>query len=384
MGARILVGGRHQRAAKSTLVPMRYQRRILVVATRRIGDVLLTTPLIRSLRRAYPDARVDALVFAGTEGILADNPDLDDVITIAKRPTFSQHLRLFLRLWRSYDVAVSTMSSDRPTLYACIAGKYRVGEVDAGGKHQWKRWLLSKSVQSDNLSTHTVLMHLKLADLLGVPRCREVVAAWRAEDEAAVRETIPFDPDTQAYAVLHVQPMYVYKAWRKEAWVELAGWLNRQGMRVVLTGGSCLQEIANVRELLGLLPPDTVDVAGKLSFSGVAYLLSKASAYVGPDTVVTHLAAATGTPTVALFGPSNPVKWGPWPKGYNEDSNPYQMRGTQRVNNVVLLQGNEDCVPCMEEGCDRRITSLSACLQDLPAAKAIAALRELSSPLADS
>ncbi len=332
---------------------------ILVVITRRIGDVLLTTPMIRSLRLAWPDARIDALVFEGTEGVLAHNPDLDRVITVQQRPSLLQHMRLLLRLWRSYDLALSMMPSDRPTFYAFMAGKHRVGLILEGGKHLWKKWLLSQSVEFDNINTHTVLMNLMLADLLGVPRCHQVVAAWNAEDEAAVRKALPFDPETQAYAVLHVYPMYAYKAWRSEAWVELAEWLNGRGIRVVLTGGNSAEEVAYVRNLLGLLPPDTVDAAGKLNLSGVTYLLSKARAYVGPDTVVTHLAAASGTPTVALFGPSNPVKWGPWPKGYNEDRNPYKMRGTQRVNNVVLLQGEGDCVPCMEEGCERHIASLS-------------------------
>ena len=356
---------------------MKPPKKILVVVTLRIGDVLLTTPLIRSLRRAWPEAVIDALVFEGTEGVLAGNPDLNGIITIAQRPPRSQHLRFLWQLWRSYDLALSTMSSDRPTLYARIAGRHCIGFVAAGGKHLWKKWLLSQSVRFDGANTHTVLMHLKLADLLGVPRCHEVVAAWRTEDGAAVRKALPFDPEAQTYAVLHVHPMYVYKAWRREAWVELARWLDKQGMRVVLTGGSGAEEIAYVRDLLGLLPRDTVDVAGKLSLSGVAYLLDKARAYVGPDTVVTHLAAAAGVPAVALFGPSNPVKWGPWPKGYDKDLNPYLMHGTQRVNNVTLLQGGGDCVPCMKEGCEQHIASLSDCLQNLPASSAIAALREL-------
>lgn len=350
---------------------------ILVIATRRIGDVLLTTPLIRSLHRAWPEAKIDVLVFESTAGVLSSNPDIYRVIPVAERPNWRSHLRLLWQLWRHYDLALSTLSTDRPTLYAWVAGKHRVGLFEQGRKHNWKRLMLSKSAQFDNVNTHTVLMHLKLADLLGVPRCHEVVAAWHADDEAAVRKALPFDPQVQAYAVLHVYPMYAYKAWRREAWAELAGWLNGQGMRVVLTGGKSADEIAYVRHLLDLLPRDTVDVAGKLSLAGAAYLLSKARAYVGPDTVVTHLAAALGTPTVALFGPSNPVKWGPWPKGYDEDRNPYEMRGTQRVNNVVLLQGGDDCVPCMEEGCEQHTASLSACLQNLPAASVIASLREL-------
>ncbi len=349
---------------------------ILVIITRRIGDVLLTTPMIRSLRLAWPEARIDALVFVGTESVLASNPDLNQIITVSQRPTLYQHLRLLLRLWRSYDLALSMMPSDRPTMYAFIAGKHRVGLILTGGKHLWKKWLLSQSVEFDNIHTHTVLMNLKLADLLGVPRCHEVVAAWHAADEVAVRKILPFNLENQAYAVLHVYPMYAYKAWRSEGWVELADWFSGQKIKVVLTGGKSADEMAYVHRLMGLLPRDTVDTVGNLNLASVAYLLSKARAYVGPDTVVTHLAAASGTPTVALFGPSNPVKWGPWPKGYNEDRNPYEMRGTQRVNNVVLLQGSGDCVPCMEEGCEHHIASLSDCLQNLSAASVIDALRE--------
>ncbi len=356
---------------------MKVPQKILVVVTRRIGDVLLTTPLIRSLRRAWPDAGIDVLVFAGTEGILAGNPDIDQIITIAQRPKLSEHLCLFAQLWRRYDIALSTMSSDRPTLYARVAGKYCAGVVDAGSKHRWKRMLLTRFVQGDNLDTHTVLSNLKLADILDVPRSHEVVAAWQARDEKAVRQALSFDPDAQIYAVLHIHPMYVYKAWRRDAWAELADWLQEQGIRIVLTGGNSAAEIADVGELMKSLPHDTVNVTGKLNLSGVAFLLSKARVYVGPDTVVTHLAAASGVPTVALFGPSNPVKWGPWPAGYDEDRNPYRMKGTQHVNNVVLLQGTGDCVPCFEEGCERHIASLSDCLQKLPAARAIESLRAL-------
>jgi len=350
---------------------------ILVVITRRIGDVLLTTPMIRSMRLAWPQARIDVLVFAGTEGVLAGNPDIDQVITVSERPTLQQHLQLLRRLWRGYDLALSMMPSDRPTFYAFISGRHRVGLVSPGSKYLWKRWLLSQTAEFDNVNTHTVLMNLKLADLLEIPRCHEVVAAWKADDKAAVNKALPFDPEQQDYAVLHVYPMYAYKAWRSEAWVALIDWLNSQNIRVVLTGGKSPEEVSYVHRLMGLIPGNTVDVAGKLNLAAVAYLLSKARGFVGPDTVVTHLAAASGAPTVALFGPSNPVKWGPWPKHYSEDRNPYKMRGTQRVNNVVLLQGEGNCVPCMEEGCDRHIASLSDCLQKLPAERVIIALREL-------
>src|ERR1700684_3410811 len=102
--------------------------RILVVALRRLGDVLLTTPLIRSLRQALPDAAIEALVFAGTEGILAGNPDLAGVVTMSPR---TGSFALMRALWRAYDRALSTQSGDRPTLFAWIAGRASGG---AGGR----------------------------------------------------------------------------------------------------------------------------------------------------------------------------------------------------------------------------------------------------------
>ena len=103
--------------------------RILVISLRRIGDLLLTTPLIRSLRRAWPDSDIDVLVFANTAGILAGNPDINRIISMPHRPTTAESARLFVRLWRRYDIAISTQSGDRPTVFAFAAGRLRAGVV---------------------------------------------------------------------------------------------------------------------------------------------------------------------------------------------------------------------------------------------------------------
>ena len=100
---------------------------VLVVATQRIGDVLLATPLIRSIKRAWPRAAVDALVFEGTEGVIAANPDIRRVLAIPLRPGRLAHLRFIWRLLRRYDVALSVLAGMRPTLYAFVAGRWRAG-----------------------------------------------------------------------------------------------------------------------------------------------------------------------------------------------------------------------------------------------------------------
>ena len=74
--------------------PIKNTSRILVINTRRIGDVLLATPLIRSLRRALPQAKIDVLVFESTAGVLSANPDIDQILVVAERPDWRSHLRL--------------------------------------------------------------------------------------------------------------------------------------------------------------------------------------------------------------------------------------------------------------------------------------------------
>jgi heptosyltransferase-3 len=92
---------------------------------------------------------------------------------------------------------------------------------------------------------------------------------------------------------------------------------------------------------------------------------------------MTHFAAALGVPTAAVYGPTNLVKWGPWPRGHAPDANPWRRCGSQRVGNVALIQGPGACVPCHLEGCDRHIDSFSDCLLDLPPASVIAGIERL-------
>ena len=330
------------------------------------------------MRLAWPQAEIDVLVFENTEGILLRNPDIHRVITVPERPGFWEHLRLILSLFRRYDLALTTLMGDRPTLYAWLSGKTRIGMQDGSKKQHWKQHLLSRWAEYDHVETHTLLTNLGLVDALGIKRSNEVVIAWDTSDEKSVVRAVPFDIGAEPFAVLHMFPKFSYKMWQQDGWIELSRWLEDNGIRCILTGSSAPDELIYVGHIFRSMPSGTINMAGKLSLAESAFLISRAKYYVGPDTALTHMAAALGTPTVALFGPSNPVKWGPWPKGYEEDRNPYRMKGTQHVNNVVLLQGEGDCVPCVLEGCDRHNASLSDCLQNLPVASVIAAIENLS------
>lgn len=356
--------------------PLADPRSILVVVTRRLGDVLLATPVLRSLKRAWPGCAVDALVFAGTEGAIAANSDVRRVLTIAPRPGWLAHLGLAARIARRYDLAFSLVPGDRPTFYAYLAGRRRAGLLADSGRQRWKQALLQRWVPFDDLNRHTVRMHLALLEALGIPCRGEVVVSWSAEEEREAARLIG-DREQQPYAVLHPFPKFNYKMWRSESWAELARWLAGRGLRPVLTGGGDPEEVAFVAALARDLPPDTLNAAGRLTLGASACLASRARVFVGPDTAMTHITAALGVPTVALYGPSNPVKWGPWPRGHGPDAEPWRRLGSQRRGNVFLLQGAGGCVPCRLEGCDRRVESYSDCLQQLPTARVIAAIEQL-------
>lgn len=347
-------------------------RDVLVIVTRRIGDVLLATPLIRSLKQAWPDAAIDALVFAGTDAILAANRDVRRVHTIPERPGLLRHVAFLARLARRYELALSLVPGDRPTLYAFVAGERRAGLLVDSRKERWKRPLLHRWVAFDNRNTHTVRMHLALVDLLGVAAHSDPVVAWSVKDAAEVNQLLGADP--ARFAVLHPYPKFNYKMWSPQAWVEVAKWLAARGYRVLLTGGNATAEVGYVTELARHMPAGTLNAAGRLSLGASACLLSRAHVYVGPDTALTHVAAALGIPTIALYGPSDPVKWGPWPRGHAPDGNPWQRYGSQRRGNVTLLQGAAPCTPCLNEGCASHIASFSDCLQQLPASRVIAAI----------
>jgi heptosyltransferase-3 len=340
-------------------------KQVLVVVTRRIGDVLLATPLMRSLKRAWPAARIDALVFRGTESVLAGNVDLNSVVTVAERPGFAEHARLHAALARRYDLAVSLLTGDRPTLYAWTAGRRRAGLQMSDPGSRWKQRLLDLWVPFDDLDTHVVRMNLALASALGTAPLPEVVVSW-AERDAQRVEALGLRQGAEPYAVMHPSARFNYKMWHVDGWAGLGRRLRERGLNVYVSGSNDAHEAAYAAAITERVGQGARNLAGELSLGALGCLLSGAAVYAGPDTVVTHMAAALGVPTVALFGPSNPVRWGPWPKGHAAALNPWRRVGTQRRGNVTLLQGTTTCVPCLLEGCGRNIASYSDCLQQLP------------------
>jgi heptosyltransferase-3 len=223
-----------------------------------------------------------------------------------------------------------------------------------------------------------------------------LLAPWfaQAEDWSVVAPpdvALPADVEGLLMArpvVVHVPSMQRYKQWPLEHYRTVIRALVDAGKQVVLTGGPTASDRASAAEVCAVAEsPHVLDLSGRLDFAQLATLLRRAALYIGPDTSVTHLAAGCGTKTIALFGPTPPERWGPWPAGPTSRTMPpgdisapgYLRRAErQRVGRVIVLQGPGACVPCGRAGCEDRNDSRSDCLDGLGPERVVAeALRLL-------
>jgi heptosyltransferase III len=337
--------------------------RVIVIVTRQIGDVLLTTPLIQATKERWPQAQIDVLGFAGTLGMLRGNPAVHEFIEVPAGSGWRQARQLLPRLWRRYDLALVAEASDRAHLYGWAAAKLRSSLVPQRRSIAWwKKRLSQHAVTIDDEYTPTVVEKLALLSPWGSPPETVEVTPPEMQD-------LPADLLAQlrdAPVVVHVPSMWRYKQWPVAHFAEVIEALLAHGHQVVLTGTRSEVDQAHIAGVTHLgVARGLIDVSGQLNLNQVATLLKRAALYVGPDTSVTHLAASTGTPVVTMFGPTNPMRWGPWPQGEPPVSPWQRAKPRQAVGKVILLQADQACVACGHAGCEDHRESRSACLEAL-------------------
>ena len=371
-------------------------KKVLFIATRQIGDVLVTTPLISKARELWPDAEFHFLGYRGKLEMLKGNPDIAQTIETSDRPKLKEYLSLFFRLFQRYDLAVVTQPSDRAYLYGLIAAHQRIGvlgghpqgltEQDKAKKSKsdkqnaWKKAISLHTVDVDYFAQHVITEKLRLLEIF----YRNPRDLFSKPISVTAPAGDPITPSIAAqlhspYVVVHPGPLTAYKRWPLAYWQSLLTWIVKQDWQVVLSASPAKQDLQLNQDILSLLDEKTrslvVDTAGLLSIPQAGTLIRGAIAYVGVDTSITHLAAACNTPTIALFGPTPPTNFGPWPNGFI-GMQPYQLKArSQTVGNVTILQGPGECVPCRKAGCEDRANSNSECLDLLEPNQVITALQ---------
>jgi len=296
-------------------------RRILVVRLGSLGDVVRTRFAFPGLRALYPDAEIDWLVEDRAAPGLVGIVGLDGIVRVARRElAAARPLTLFrvagrtvreLRA-RGYDLAVDFHSILKSTLLVRAAGiPVRVG-YDRSLAREGSQRLLTHRVRSPSDHLSRFERNALLVRYLGgeVPAEAPPLRLDPA-DEAAVG-ALPEGP----FAALHpgTSPTTQYKRWEPERFAAVVrGLAARTGLRTVVTWGPVPGERETAEAVVAAAPADAVLAPATRSLGVLLALLRRAALYVGSDSGPLHLAALTGRPIVALFGPTDPVENAPYP-----------------------------------------------------------------------
>jgi len=334
--------------------------RALVVVCRYLGDVLLATPLAKSLEKSGYE--VDWLVAPGTGSIIEGQSYARHIYSL--EPDIPAIWNTTRKLWKKYDLACVLTASDRPMLLSLAAAKRVHALLPTRAQDSWKRMMTSNWISYDPES-HVVNHSIKLQQLANLSPCRNIEISWSSDDLKNLSNSLKWDINTP-YIHLHPFARWSYKLWSDEKWQKLLSAIHNEGMKIVMTAAPWEKEQAE--KITAAVPEDAIHLfTGELNWRQLAALSAHAKLYIGLDTANTHLAASTGVSTIAIFGPTNPQIWGPWVNGF-EGKSPYQpasVDGQQVAGNITLVQGLQDCVPCQLEGCERNRQSYSACLDSL-------------------
>jgi heptosyltransferase-3 len=344
-------------------VPLEDCGRALVVKLRHHGDVLLAAPVLALLKARAPQLEVDALVYDDTLPMLEGHPALSQLYFVGRRwrergawSRFTLERHLFRELKaRRYDLIVHLSEHPRGAWLARLLGaRYSVAPAMPDRGAFWKKSFTHVYPMVGGGRRHQVELNLDALRRIGVQPSlaeRKVHFVPGAEAERRIAELVEDVP----FVHVHPASRWKFKCWPAERNAELIDRLAAEGHNVVLT--SAPDEIGFIEQILEKARSKPVSLAGKLSIKELGALTARARLFIGVDSMPMHLAAAMGTPTLALFGPSGENEWGPW-----------------NVERRVITT-THTCRPCGFDGCGGG--KVSECLAFLPVDAVHAAAREL-------
>ncbi|HQR04137.1 MAG: putative lipopolysaccharide heptosyltransferase III [Proteobacteria bacterium] len=345
--------------------------RALIIKLRHHGDVLLASPVLSTLKAAAPRCEVDALVYADTAPMVSGHPALSQLHTIDRRwktlgpaaqARAEWHLLSTLRK-RRYDLVVHLTEHRRGAwLTRLIAPRWSVAPRLRDGDRFWNGSFTHLYAQPGHALRHTVEKNLDALRRLGIdpePVQRRLLLVPGAAAEARV-EALLREQGLAPRGFLHLHPgsRWHFKCWPVDRVAMLAELLNIEHWPLVLTAAPDDAEMEMIAALKARTDVPFIDIAGQISLKELAALTARARLFIGVDSAPMHIAAAMGTPTVALFGPSGDREWGPW-----------------QVPHRVVASDEHPCRPCGLDGCGG--SKVSDCLTRLPVRRVYAACREL-------
>jgi heptosyltransferase III len=273
-----------------------------------MGDCLLLTSPVRALKEEFPGFRTAVLVEPQFAPCFDGNPDFDEILIAGGK--LSTGLKL---LTRRFHAIVNLHGGPTSLMYSCLAWGKRVG-----AEHYRGAKLYHGRVPAPDQSAHTVESTMATLQWLGVRRQRAPSLRYEVHPAEAVR--IQEKLKGRPYVVVHPASLMETKRWDARRFGDVARSLTAQGFTIVVTAGpgeqSFTSQVAHDVEGTVLLL--------SLTIPELAELIRGARMYIGNDSGPMHLAAAVGTPTVAVWGSSDSRRWRPWGVDHRVVQNPFE------------------------------------------------------------
>ncbi len=294
--------------------------RILVIRYRFIGDTILTVPFLKNLRHAFPDAKIDVLVGPQSGEVLRGCPYINELITYdttrfhkydrgeGKPRSFWSYVRELRK--KNYDTCFVLKRSFSSALLAFLIGsRNRIGYSNNSG---FRSIFLTHKANWDP-SIHEVESTLKVLEAAGIDTSDRSLEAFVSQNERQeILKLVPELAQSQKRKILfHAAAAHPDKTYPLELWAELIKKLAKEHDILPFFAGSS-QDRSDYERLEKLAGLESVNTAGKLSLRQSIALFAELELSICTDSGPAHLSAAAGTPTIAIFGPTDPERWKPW------------------------------------------------------------------------
>lgn len=308
---------------------------ILIVKLSAIGDVVHALPVAYALKQCFPAARITWVVEKPSYDLLTDNPCIDEIIVfdkprLKKLAGFRDYAPAFVSLLRSrrFDLALDLQALFKSGAIAFLSGApERYVYCNTRELSDW----LSRKVCGPNRTGHVVERYLDVVRAIGCDVKQAVFPIPITADAAAAATVVAARAGLDLacpYVILAPGANWPNKRWPAASFAALADRLRQDGLIPVLSGGPGDAELAASISALAAGPP--VDLTGRTSLKQLAHIIKNARALVGGDTGPMHLAAALATPVVALHGPTDTTRNGPYGSGHKALVTAYECAGCWR------------------------------------------------------
>lgn len=315
---------------------------VAVIQTAFIGDVVLATPLFESARLSNPDKNVIAVVRAGCENLIENNPNIDRIIVWDKHGS-GKGLRGILSLAgelkkEGTEIILIPHRSFRTALAAVLSGaKIRIGFAKGGGAFLHNRRIHYPT------GIHEVERNLLLAKSAGWIHEKLKPAIYPDDSDRQKIDRILYG--SGKFCVIAPGSVWPTKRWRPEYYIEAGKALAGKGFKIFVSGG---QDDVELCAHIAVKVPGATDVSGKLSLRQSYELYRRSEFVLTCDSAPQHIAAASGTRVFSIFGPT--VRdFGFWP---------YSPRG-------AVIEESMDCRPCGIHGHNKCPLGTHACMRSI-------------------